>query len=164
MNATFSWLKRIHNQAAVIVSFLVGAGVALWGIRRTAEDAARSAVLEPSFIREVSAQFRPFFVIDSLGSIRSDHGGSVLIDRTSFNVSTNLGQLDMIIGFNSHHESPPIVRPMTGHLYVHSVNRGVGHSWEVHLRASQIAFDEGGFGMVQVALDPPHSFLVEVLP
>lgn len=165
------WTARIHSQTAILFGIIIGAAGTLWSIREISRDAARNAVLERAFIADLSTRIRPFAIIDSRGRFTSDAGGADQIDRFQCDFETNGFSMTLTIELRNHHDAPPVVRPLKGHFYLDSFERGPKHSWIYVFKPSMRSVVVEGFngplltgGSGPIATNIASEFLVEILP
>ena len=159
-----AWLGSIQFIVGIVFGIALTVISAIFWTR----EQARQAVLEPSFIEQLSRSVRPFMIVDSHKTIVSDYGAAELINDFIFEIPPNESEFKITFSFKRPMANPPLLSPMTPGIYFDRAERGKMNDWVVWMRVGPetvIEEDRGPVTMQLSSVDPArkYQFLVEIL-
>ena len=148
---------------AIVLSLFI-----LLGPRIT--QTAKEAVLSPETLREISSRIRPYATINARvngeGTFVHDAGASAVIDAVSLRRGQSQVEAVLILKLKKYVPAPPLVRPLTPVIYVHSFWRTNKFDWAYEIRSSHTTDIQNGLPVgvwYNMPDDADFMFLVELL-
>jgi len=126
----FQWIAQFQ----FVTGAIFGIALAIISAAFWTREQARQAVLEPTFVEQLSRIVRPFMIIDSHRTIVADYGASVLINDLKVDVNKNGYEFKITISFKMPMANAPLIRSLTPGVYYDHAERGQMNDWIVVMK------------------------------